>query len=246
MNNQEIYQSEEFAVAWNNYLEKTPDLLRTNLMNQYIFEKLNITDDSIVLDAGCGNGFFINQILQKKPKQVFACDISPKLIDIATSKFSDKVTFNVADLSQKLEYESNFFDELICYNVLMELDDISLTLSEFSRILIKQGTIHIVVVHPLFQLFVINSEKEKGHNKTLRKYSAPHRIKVDVLAGFDNFFVYSRPISDYMRAFKNAQLQINELDEIFIPESIAEQMKNPDLRDIPVFLYFNLTKKPSR
>ena len=68
MNNQKIYQSEEFAIAWNSYLEKTQDLLRTNLMNQYIVNKLNITNSSIVLDADCGNGFFINQILLKNPK----------------------------------------------------------------------------------------------------------------------------------------------------------------------------------
>lgn len=246
MNNQKIYQSEEFAIAWNKYLEKTPDLLRTNLMNQYIIERLNITDDSVVLDAGCGNGFFINQILGKKPKQVFACDISPKLVDISKTKFKDKVKFSVADLSKKLEYKSNFFDEVICYNVLMELDDIRLTLSEFERILNINGTLHITVVHPLFQLFIINSERGKESIVSLREYSKAHRIKVDILAGFDNFYVYSRPISYYMKIFMKAGLQINELDEIFIPESIAKDMQSPDLKDIPVFLYFNLTKKPSR
>lgn len=62
----------------------------------------------------------------------------------------------------------------------MELNDISITISEFSRVLHKFGTMHIIVVHPLFQLFVINSEKVNESNSILRKYSKPQRLKVKI------------------------------------------------------------------
>lgn len=245
MKNQDIYQSEEFANAWNNYLTQSPDILRTKLMNKYLDKKIIINENSIVLDAGCGNGFFLSNIIKKNPSQVFACDISPKLIDISKNYFPEKVMFDVVDLSKELHYQSNYFNVIVCYNVLMELDVIALTLKEFERVLLKNGTIHIVVVHPLFQLFVINSEKQHEPFSSLKNYSKPQKINVNILKGFDNFYVFSRPISNYLRTFKEAGLQINELDEIFIPQEIAKEMQNPDLTDIPVFLYFKLEKIPA-
>lgn len=59
------------------------------LMNYHLFFIDNIKEDDIVLDIGFGNGALAFD-LSKKPKKVFAIDISPVNIKIAKKIFCFK------------------------------------------------------------------------------------------------------------------------------------------------------------
>jgi len=115
------FQTKEFY--WNssksyalNYIEKT------------LFSLLKITDnptDSIVLDAGCGGGYLLNQLYIKGYKNVYGFDISRSGIDIAKKTYPNlKNRFQVHDCYSEIlpiDYPKNNYDIIISTEVIEHL-----------------------------------------------------------------------------------------------------------------------------
>ncbi|MEW6294672.1 MAG: class I SAM-dependent methyltransferase [Candidatus Diapherotrites archaeon] len=239
-----IYQSREFAAAWDKYLGAHEDILRTRMMNLILLEEIGNLKGKNVLDAGCGNGFFIKYLSKLKPKKIFAFDISQQLIKIARKRY-DFVDFRGADLIKKTPYKEGQFDCVICYNVFMDLPRIETATRELSRVTKKGGKIHIVIVHPLYNLF-FNDIKAKTESITrrLRRYTSEERILVGTIPGFGKFTVYRRPLSRYLNEFKENHLFLEKMIEVPISEEVAKiDKKYKERTGVPVFAYFKLKKE---
>src|SRR5712691_4444367 len=67
-----------------------------------VLERLELSGDEVVLDAGCGSGRVTAQLLERLPRgHVIAADSSPAMLDEARSTLSacaDRVTFLQTDL----------------------------------------------------------------------------------------------------------------------------------------------------
>src|SRR5437660_7352276 len=67
-----------------------------------VLERLELSGDEVVLDAGCGSGRVTAQLLERLPHgHVIAADSSPAMLDAARttlSAFTDQVTFLQTDL----------------------------------------------------------------------------------------------------------------------------------------------------
>src|SRR3981081_3877322 len=67
-----------------------------------VLERLELSGDGVVLDAGCGSGRVTAQLLERLPRgRVIAADSSPAMLDAARttlSAFADQVTFLQTDL----------------------------------------------------------------------------------------------------------------------------------------------------
>lgn len=239
-----IYQSKKFAETWRKHTKG--DILRIKMMNKVMEKAVGNLGGRIALDAGCGDGFFIPNLLKKKPKKVIGIDISKWLVDIAKEENHFKnVAFYQMDLTKKLKFKSNFFDVIISYNVLQELKNISNPLSEMTRVLKKKGKLIISITHPLYHLFVSALEtKDLPAIKALKCYPKIAAIHSTAIKGFEgSFVVYRKPMSYYVNEIVKNKLKIIEIRDILIPREIGKlSQKHKERVGLPVFLFFKLEK----
>lgn len=89
-----------------------------------------------ILDAGCGDGFFTNEV-SKLPnvEKCFGIDISEYAIDLARNKYPH-IEFQVGSVTE-LKFEPNYFDFICAIEVAEHIIDVEQMLKEFNRVLKK-------------------------------------------------------------------------------------------------------------
>lgn len=137
---EKLYNSGNFLVrlVHNNRLNAIVDNLPKKKLN--------------VLDAGCGEGHLIKKIHSQFPENLYyGADIT----DIALLRAKERcpfAQFQKMDLSN-LNYPDNFFDAVICTEVLEHIRHYERVISELIRILKKEGTLIITFPNePLWTL----------------------------------------------------------------------------------------------
>lgn len=105
-----------------------------------------------LLNAGCGDGFF-DIFLKNKTKQLHSIDINKGEIEIAKIlNPDDKVTYHVGTV-EKLPFPDNFFDYVLCTDVLEHLKNDQKAISELIRVLRKGGRLIVTVPTKNFPFF---------------------------------------------------------------------------------------------
>lgn len=104
-----------------------------------------------ILDLGCNAGQTSFKIAPRI-KEVIGIDVDQKLITIAKKQKSLKrisnAKFFTADANNKLPFENNFFDKVICSDVLEHLEKRDFALSEIRRVLRPGGLLFLVCDNP--------------------------------------------------------------------------------------------------
>jgi SAM-dependent methyltransferase len=90
---------------------------------------------AIVLDAGCGNGFFWKSLFAPHP--VIGVDFSPNMCTLARAK---GLTAYDADLLS-LPFPEHYFDLIYCASTIQCFSDLSPLLAEFTRVCKPDGKI---------------------------------------------------------------------------------------------------------
>lgn len=144
-----------------------------------------------VLDAGCGSGWYTEQLLARGAR-VTAVDQSTELVRHARERVGDAAEVRVHDLSRPLAFaEDASHDGIVSALVLHYLRDWSTPLAEFRRILKPDGWLLFSTHHPaadaaLFQperyLDVELVEDEWEWVGTVRFYRRPLSAVVNPLA----------------------------------------------------------------
>jgi ubiquinone/menaquinone biosynthesis C-methylase UbiE len=109
---------------------------------------LAIKPSDIVMDFGCGPGFFTIE-LAKKAKRVVAVDLSPEMLKKAQDKATKARVKNIEFLQSngtKIQLDANSVDLIFLVTVFHEIGDTQSVLAEFLRILKHSGTLVIVEV----------------------------------------------------------------------------------------------------
>ena len=128
---------------WSDYLNSENDRYY-DLAVDRIAEILKPTQDSLVLDAGCGVGDFSIR-LARKGLRVHAADFSPAVLPetrrhVSKAGMADRITVMQENLLD-LTLEDNTYDYVFCWGVLMHIHDIENAVSELSRVLKPGGTL---------------------------------------------------------------------------------------------------------
>jgi 2-polyprenyl-3-methyl-5-hydroxy-6-metoxy-1,4-benzoquinol methylase len=111
-----------------------------------------------VLDAGCGPGVY-SQWLIEHGADVVAVDASTRMIELTKQRLKRTTDIWQADLSKPLTFlESSSFDVVMSPLVLNYIQDWSVTLGEFYRLLVPEGTLVFSVSHPFFDYTYFNSQ----------------------------------------------------------------------------------------
>ena len=112
-----------------------------------------------ILDAACGPGKYA-EILLAQGATITGFDLSPKMVELAKARNPAAGHFFVHDLSKPLEmFAAQSFDTVLCALALHYVEDWTLTIREFNRVLKPKGHLVISVEHPFFEFNYFNSEK---------------------------------------------------------------------------------------
>jgi ubiquinone/menaquinone biosynthesis C-methylase UbiE len=110
-----------------------------------IFNNLLITnsqdDEPVILDVGCGTGFLLQFLDQRGRNKVFASDITPNMLKIASSKYPVPGYFRGDSYS--LPFKDNTFDFVMCNSLLHHLYDWESAVVELARVLKQRGTLFV-------------------------------------------------------------------------------------------------------
>ncbi len=182
-----------------------------------------------ILDAGCGEGF-ISRELARRGAKVVGVDLSKKLLKLAQDeeiKNSLGIIYHHAFLEDLSHFLSGEFDMVIANLVLHDLEKLGEALSEFNRVLKKNGELVISLLHP-------NSGKEKYFQRGWYEFEWGGKYKT--LAS------YHRTMSDYITALAKEGFWVEKMLE---PRPNASGLKYKELQEwdkIPLFLLIK-TKK---
>ena len=137
MSTKEI-QGKLWSVApqyWSNYFE--PFFLP---MYKKTLEQVQVDEDSMLLDAGCGSGLFSHMAVSAGA-QVIAVDAAPGLLGVARER-NPQINFLEEDL-ESLPFASNSFDVVTGFNSFQYAGNFTNALSEARRVLKPGGKLVI-------------------------------------------------------------------------------------------------------
>lgn len=112
----------------------------------FIFDEIKKIMPKKVLDAGCGRGFYINSLTNFDfIEEIHGVDIVDKYLKIAKKNSLDnRIKIRKADI-YSLPYPNNYFDVIVCSEVLEHLAWDKKALFELKRVLKPSGTLLITV-----------------------------------------------------------------------------------------------------
>ena len=133
---------------------KTKNVLAKWLINRFlstVTELVDISGAQNILDAGCGQGFVANFLLQRIPNvSIVGIDIDIELIKTNIVSHNARNNILVGDV-YNLPFRDNVFDMVMCFEVLEHLSEPQYALQELARVS-KSYCMFSVPNEPYFQL----------------------------------------------------------------------------------------------
>jgi ubiquinone/menaquinone biosynthesis C-methylase UbiE len=182
-------------------------------------------DGCSALDAGCGTGFYSGW-LADRGAAVTAFDGSHRMVALAKEKLEDQVTIRQHDLASPLDFlEAEHFDLAVCALVFDHIQDLSIPLAEFHRVLKPSGVLLFSMGHPTHDFVKL------GQN-----YFQTERVE----ERFPNLGV---TMSYYRRSVSGILSPL--LDSGFALERLVEPCPVDECRPLHPELFERLSKRPS-
>lgn len=143
-----------------------------------LIDKLDISPNDVVIDFGCGPGYYTIE-LAKKTKGVVAVDLSPEMLKKAQNKATKAGVKNIQFLQsdgKSLRLEDESVDMILLVTVYHEVGQSEAVLKEFSRVLKPEAKLTIVEVvkkgifpgAPVQNPETLKAEIETGNFKLLK------------------------------------------------------------------------------
>ena len=194
---------EQLAERYNELIEHKPHNAYYDRPNT--LQLIPESEGKAILDAACGPGKYA-EILLSRGARVTGFDISPKMVQLAQARNQGKGQFFVHDLSTPFEMlEDASFDVVLCALALHYVQDWTLTMQEFYRVLKPGGYLVISIEHPFFEYNYFNSKKyfEVEHVKcTWKGFGKPVEVNS-----------FRRPLSECLAPITNNGFYIDKLVE---------------------------------
>lgn len=120
-----------------------------NALYRSVISNVRLTEQSKVLDVGCGNGYLIGKLYKRYHPEIYGIDISEDMRQSAEKRNrraveSGKVHLTVGDCC-RLKYEDDFFDAVTSINTIYFWDNTLGGLREIYRTLKPGGVFYNAV-----------------------------------------------------------------------------------------------------
>lgn len=197
-----------------------------------VLQILGDVHNSRILDAGCGDGEFVDRLCSLGA-QVVGLDGSESQLAQASSYYPDN-KYALADLTDTLPFSDNTFDSVVSRFVLMFVDDLHRLARESSRIVKPEGKFVLTITHPFYP-YLQDMLGGKHRYSGIKTYGENTRGEMKI--GENIYPFYFRPVESYLTPFLSAGFTLDAFREIVPSNGFIDQ--NPQLermRAKPVFL----------
>lgn len=121
---------------------------------EFIFEEIEKERPKKVLDIGCGRGFYVNALASCEfIKEIIGIDKNERYLEVARKNKIDKRVKIMKGSVYAIPFKDNFFDLVICSEVLEHLKNESMALNEIKRVMKRNGELIITVPSIDFPFF---------------------------------------------------------------------------------------------
>ena len=113
-----------------NFIENYWDKMAKN-----IIKKFKLKNNSKILDIGCGKGYLLQAIFKENPNiKIFGCDVSKYALKNSHKEVKKKLFYH--DIRKKTKFKKKYFDLVISFNCLhnLEIFDLDFSIKEINRI----------------------------------------------------------------------------------------------------------------
>lgn len=242
---------EKIAKEYHKNVSEKGDIRHELIINPIVFDFLGDLKEKAVLDAACGNGY-LSRKMAKTARKVIGVDFTEILIEFAKRQDNPKnLKFFIGNL-EKLQFQNEVFDVVLCNMALMDVEKLSTAVSELSRVLKVGGKLVMSAIHPCFEnpprTYSIFEEKNnvKVRVGTLVKKYFETELVTDERYVVDNgefYKHYHHKISDYLNSFSKANLFLQEVSEPNGNEILRSLGKDGGMNDdTPTFIIFTIKK----
>lgn len=228
---------EEWDHQADDWAELTTDDPFYDHLNKPTFLELIPAPGSLTLDVGCGEGR-VARALSAQGHRVVGVDGSPRLARRAVEHASP-IAVAAGDIT-RLPVASGVADLVVCFMVLMDVDDLDAGVAELARVLAPGGVVCAAILHPI-RTSGLFAPDDPYRTFFMGEYLRPMRHVLEV--GRPNgqafpFRVAHRPLQDYSRACEAAGLSITTLREPRPTDAaVAAWPELADYQRVPDFLH---------
>jgi SAM-dependent methyltransferase len=157
---------------------KMHSTLTTQVVETYI-DPLNLPKDNLILDIGCGPGYFLDEMKNRGYTNLTGMTLSPGDSDLCRSKGHTVKNYDISFLPQSDGYHDESVDFIFLRHVLEHSPYPIFTLMEYNRVLRQGSMMYIEVPQP---------DCERKHELNLNHYSilgANQLAALLIRCGFD-------------------------------------------------------------
>lgn len=145
--NQRDYWNKEAETYAKRYGLDSPNGIRKiERKAQMLIDGAGITDESDILEIGCGIGTYTKQLAQTEA-MITALDISPQMVQIAINNHHPNVFYMVDDIHKTVFKDARFDAVVGCY--ILQYLDLSVAIPEIKRILKPGGKFAFIDINAL-------------------------------------------------------------------------------------------------
>lgn len=264
MNDQKNTSWGGVAGWYDKLVEKDEDSYQKNVIMPHLMRIVGKAKGQSVADIACGQGYF-SRALAHEGAKVFGADISSELIEIAKTSSPKEIKF-VACPADKVSdrLEKNSMDMVVIVLALQNIDKMSETIAECSKILKLGGRFIFVLNHPSFRIPGRSSwewsaptlvKSASGSDKSFRRidaYMSDSQSKIDMTPGEKDVkkkkytMSFHRPLQSYFKALAKSGFAVTRLEE-WISHRKSEngprsEEENRVRKEIPMFVCIEAKK----
>jgi SAM-dependent methyltransferase len=206
-------------------------------LNKPAFLELVPAPGRLTIEVGCGEGRVARELIALGHR-VVGFDAAPALARAAADHPAG-LPVAVADIAQ-LPIAAAAADIVVCFMVLMDIENLDRAVAELARVLAPAGTLCVGIIHPIMTsgLFVPGDEYGTFY---MGEYLKTMRHVLDIErrdGGIFRFRLEHRPIDRYFQAFEAAGLAVTALREPRPSDELAaERPEFARALRVPPFLH---------
>lgn len=213
-----LKQWDSVVYLYNSNMGEEGDTFNKDLIEPTVLDLTGNLSDKIVLDSGCGSGYFSAKI-SAKAKKVIGSDFSLKFVNLCRKKYQKikNLEFIQHDIINKMPFDDNFFDLIISKMVLQYVPKLNIFAAESYRILKSRGILIVAVDHPFNTQFYYAQQvvgKPNPRYGILNDYFDHKEHTKLSLWNKVNLTWYPKTVSDYILPFIKTGLNLADIHEI--------------------------------
>lgn len=203
-----------------------------------------------ILEVGCGQGYFIGEILKIAKPHIQGIDLSVELLDIAQKKYGNKAMFSKAN-ANKLPQKDHSQDKIYSVLALQNMSDLDGVIKEIKRVLNPKGQFVAVINHPAFRIPKESdwhfSAERKSQGRVVYTYMTDKKFTIDMNPGLraagvktEETFSFHHPLQVYAKLLSKHGLCITRIEEWISHKQSEEGPKkraeDEARKEIPMFM----------